>query len=413
MGQNHDAASAPAVARGSMAEVFGAFLKLGCTAFGGPVAHLGFFRTEFVDRRGWLDDAGYARLVALCQFLPGPASSQVGVALGLGRAGLGGALAAWAGFTLPSALLMIMAGLAVAGGQGGGWLPDGLTGGLKIAALAVVVQAVAGMARSLAPDARRMTLAVTAAALALMVPGLAGQLGGILLGLIVAAVVPLDADASAPAATPATPAATRATTRPVPRRAALVAAVLFVAGLVLLPLAAASGGPLAGLADGMYRAGSMVFGGGHVVLPLLAAETASQVDAQAFMMGYGLAQAVPGPLFTFGAFLGAVAGGWIGGVVALVAIFLPALLLVVAVLPLWDRVSRRPWARRLLAGVNAAVLGLLMAALYHPVFTSAVAGPRDAALALVALVALLVWRLPVWALVPAAAAAGMAAAAIG
>ncbi|GGB47680.1 hypothetical protein GCM10011505_30970 [Tistrella bauzanensis] len=400
-----------------MAEVFGAFLKLGCTAFGGPVAHLGFFRTEFVDRRGWLDDADYARLVALCQFLPGPASSQVGIALGLGRAGLGGALAAWAGFTLPSALLMIMAGLAVAAGQGGGWLPDGLTTGLKIAALAVVVQAVAGMARSLAPDARRMTLAVAAAALALMVPGLAGQLGGILLGLIVAAVVPLDADAATPAATPATPAVGRAAIRPatrlVRRRAALVAAVLFVAGLVLLPLLGAGGGPLATLADGMYRAGSLVFGGGHVVLPLLAAETAPQVDAQAFMMGYGLAQAVPGPLFTFGAFLGAVAGGWIGGVVALVAIFLPAFLLVVAVLPLWDRVSRRPWARRLLAGVNAAVLGLLMAALYDPVFTSAVAGPRDAALALVALVALLVWRLPVWALVPAAAAAGMAAAAIG
>lgn len=393
---------------GSAGEVFRAFLKLGVTAFGGPVAHLGFFRTEFVARRGWLDDEAYARIVALCQFLPGPASSQVGIALGFGRAGWAGAAAAWAGFTLPSALLMILAGLAIGAGARAGQLPDGLTTGLKIAALAVVVQAVAGMAGNLAPDRARRSVAAVAAVVALTLPGVVGQLGAILIGLLAALLLN-------PPAAPAT--AVPVGRRPL-RRTGAAALLIFLAGLVLLPLWAATGDATGRLVDGMYRAGSLVFGGGHVVLPLLAAETGGHVDGQAFLAGYGLAQAVPGPLFTFSAFLGAAGSwgglpGWLAGVIALIAIFVPAALLVVGALPFWDRIAGHPGARRAVAGVNAAVLGLLAAALYDPVFVTAVSGPRDAALAILVLLALLVWRLPVWALVPAAAAAGMAMAALG
>ncbi|NMG68820.1 chromate efflux transporter [Parazoarcus communis] len=379
--------------------VFLIFLRLGLTSFGGPIAHLAYFRDEFVNRRRWLSERSYADLVALCQFLPGPASSQVGLALGLSRAGYSGALAAWAGFTLPSAIALIV--LAIGIGSQGDALPAGLLQGLKVVAVAVVAQAVWGMGRSLCPDAPRLSLMAVATCVVLAVPGAWTQVGIIVAaGLIgLAAFKPTDDGHH------------DALTIPVGRAAAVVCLVLFLGLLLGLPLVAAAlpDGPLAQI-DAFYRAGALVFGGGHVVLPLLQAETvdAGWVGKDVFLAGYGAAQAVPGPLFTFAAFLGAAMtpGGWIGGMVCLLAIFAPAFLLVVACLPFWEALRRSPRVRAALTGINAAVVGLLLAALYDPVWTSAIHRPADFALGLLALVALMAWKVPPWLVVLGCAAGG-------
>lgn len=389
-------------------EVFVVFLRLGLTSFGGPVAHLGYFREAFVAQRRWLSEHAYADIVALCQFLPGPASSQVGMVVGLSRAGYLGALAAWIGFTLPSAVALILFALGLS--RYGNLMPAGALHGLKVAAVAVVAQAVWGMARSLCPDAPRITLMALAAVAVSLVPSPACQLGV----MVVAGLIGARRFRSGEAV-PHEPLSV-----PVGHGVALLCLAAFAVLLVGLPFAArASGDHAVALFDAFYRAGALVFGGGHVVLPLLQAAVVPPgwVDNDTFLAGYGAAQAVPGPLFTFAAFLGAAGtlapSGWAGGALCLVAIFAPSFLLVFGALPFWERLRRHGATRAALAGVNAAVVGLLLAALYHPVWTSAVLTPADFALALLALVALAVWRVPPWAVVLACALAGWGVQAAG
>jgi chromate transporter len=381
--------------------IFLVFLRLGLTSFGGPIAHLGYFRDEFVIRRRWLAEQDYADLVALCQFLPGPASSQVGMALGLSRAGYAGAFAAWAGFTLPSALMLIL--LAQGIELSGQFVPPGVWHGLKVVAVAVVAQAVWGMGRSLCTDALRMTLMVGAACVALWFPGAWGQLGIIvaagLLGMMVFR--------------PALPPATEALAVGISRRAGIVWLALFFVLLGGLPLLRGLWpNHVVAMTDAFYRAGALVFGGGHVVLPLLQAEVVPRgwVGMDVFLAGYGAAQAVPGPLFTFAGFLGAsmreAPSGWVGGLICVAAIFLPAFLLVAGALPFWARLRGHVRTRAALAGVNAAVVGLLLAALYQPLWTSAILSPKDFGLALVALVTLIAWKQPPWRVVLGCGLAG-------
>ena len=383
--------------------VLAAFARLGCTSFGGPIAHLGYFRAEFVTRRGWLAEAEYADIVALCQFLPGPASSQVAVSLGLLRAGLPGGFAAWLGFTAPSALALILFAYGVnrvAALAQAGWVH-----GLKIVAVAVVAQAVWGMARSLCPDRERASLAVGAAVLALAVPSAAGQIGAIAIGgLIGWRLLPPPAAAAAPAGRIGFA---------LPRLVAPVALALFFVLLAGLPIAAAASGlHVVALVDRFYRAGALVFGGGHVVLPLLqrAVVPPGWISPTGFLAGYGAAQAVPGPLFTFAAYLGAAMrpgpSGWLGGIVCLGAIYLPSFLLLLGVLPYWDRLRGVAPVQAALRGVNAAVVGLLLAALYTPVWTSAITGPASFAIGLAAFLLLVAWRVPPWLVVGLGAAAG-------
>lgn len=378
--------------------IFLAFLRLGLTAFGGPIAHLEFFRREFVERRGWLSAQAYGDLVALCQFLPGPASSQVGIGLGLMRGGMRGAIAAWLGFTLPSALAMTVFALLlphVAGLAHGAWLH-----GLKLVAVAVVAQALWGMGKSLCPDRERASLAAAAAVLAALVPGVGGQLVVIALGAAVGLWL-----LRAPALAAHAPLQV-----PLRHRSAVALLAAYGALLLGLPLlAAALHQPLLALFAGMYQSGALVFGGGHVVLPLLQAQIVPQgMDNATFVAGYGAAQAVPGPLFTFAAFLGAAAhlgpGGWLGAGVALVGIFLPGFLLVAGALPLWASLRHHPALRSAMLGINAAVVGLLLAAFYDPVWTAAIHTPRDFALALAALLLLQAWKAPPWAVVICGAA---------
>jgi chromate transporter len=358
-------------------EVLLAFLKLGLTSFGGPVAHLGYFRAEFVERRKWLDDKSYSDLVALCQFLPGPASSQVGMALGLGRAGWPGALAAWLGFTLPSAIALIAFAFGVA--QWAALAQSGAVHGLKVVAVAVVAQAVWGMGKSLCPDRLRAGVAVAAALLVLAIPTAVGQIAAIVVGAAVGRwMLPLG---RLPAA--------QHRDYGVSRTAGAILLLLFAALLVLLPvLAALTKSPALAAIAVFYQAGALVFGGGHVVLPLLQAGVVPNgwVSNDAFLAGYGAAQAVPGPLFTFAAYLGAVMpgplGGWVGGLTLLVAIFVPAFLLVVGALPFWESLRQRDGVQRSMAGINAAVVGVLAAALYDPVWTSAIHSRADFGLAL-------------------------------
>ena len=386
---------------GSPAEVFAAFLKLGLTSFGGPAAHLGYFRAEFVERRKWLSESSYADLVALCQFLPGPASSQVGIAIGLSRGGYLGALAAWIAFTLPSAILLVLFayGLsAIGSGYSGGWLH-----GLKVAAVAVVAMAILGMARTLTPDRERATLAIAAMIVAFAVPSAWGQTGAILLG----AVVGLRFLPAAPSNDPTE------LHLPVDRTTGAIALSIFVVLLVGLPLLASmTGNSSVRLFDTFYRVGSLVFGGGHVVLPLLKAEVVPLwLSNDAFLAGYGAAQAVPGPLFTFAAYLGAEIGGWDVAVLCLVGIFLPSFLLVVGLLPFWDALRKKPGAQAALAGVNAAVVGILLAAFYDPVWTTAILTWSDVALAAAAFLLLYMWKTPPWLVVLFCAAGGEALAA--
>ncbi|HEY6631113.1 MAG TPA: chromate efflux transporter [Rhizobiaceae bacterium] len=388
---------------GSAAEVFRAFLALGLTSFGGPVAHLGYFHEAFVVRRKWIGEAAYADLVALCQFLPGPASSQVGMAIGLRRAGYLGMLAAWVAFTLPSAILLVAFawGAAAIDPETGGWIV-----GLKAAAVAVVAQAVLAMAASLAPDRERATVAVAAMIIAMLWPTAAGQVLAIAGGGIVG--VALLRPSSLPQNGLREPLAV-----PVGRATGVACLAVFAILLVALPLLVQGiPSPLLQMVDSFYRAGSLVFGGGHVVLPLLEAEVveSGHVGQQAFLAGYGAAQAVPGPLFSFAAYLGAVyenaPNGLAGAAVALFAIYLPSVLLILGVLPFWERLRSAPLARRALLGVNAAVVGLLAAALYDPVFIAGITSARAMAIAATAFVALAAWKAPPWAVIVAAGVAG-------
>jgi chromate transporter len=368
--------------RGSPLEVLLAFARLGLTSFGGPIAHIGYFRAEFVARRQWLDESGFADLVALCQFLPGPASSQVGFSIGLLRAGWLGALAAWTGFTLPSAIALVL--FAYGAGALHGTIGGGLLHGLKLVAVAIVAQAVWGMARTLCPDRERASIAVAAALIILFAPSSLAQVAAIFLGGVAGLVL---CRAEAPASRSRLPV-------PVSRRVALSALALFFLILLGLPLLPHWHG--LALVDAFYRSGALVFGGGHVVLPLLreAVVAPGWVGDDAFLAGYGAAQAVPGPLFTFAAYLGAVVDGVAGAVLALLAIFLPGLLVLIGTLPFWDGFRRQPDAQAAMRGVNAAVVGILGAALYTPVWTSSVEAPGDFALALLGFVLLAVWRAP-------------------
>lgn len=386
---------------GSAGEVLRAFLKLGLTSFGGPIAHLAYYREEFVARRKWIDENGYADLVALCQFLPGPASSQVAFALGLLRGGSVGALAAWTAFTLPSAVALVLFAFGASFFEGP--IGGGLLHGLKVVAVAVVAQAVWGMVPTLCPDRRRASIALLAVLIVLFAAGSVGQVAAIVVGGLAGLQLCRGAPANA----------VGRLTFPVSRRAGAVMLALFFALLILLPVTRA-GFPAQGLAifDSFYRAGALVFGGGHVVLPLLEAEVVRPgwVSQDAFLAGYGAAQAVPGPLFTFGAYLGAVAGpepnGIAGAIICLIGVFLPGLLLVVGTLPFWDAFRTRPMAQAAMRGTNAAVVGILGAALYDPVWTSAIVSPYDFVLALLGFVLLTKWKTPPWIVVIVLAAGG-------
>ncbi len=378
-------------------EVFTVALRLGLTSFGGPIAHLGYFRDEYVVRRKWLDEKSYADLIALCQFLPGPASSQVGMAIGISRARLPGALAAWLGFTLPSALLLIVFAFgvdALGTAAATGWLH-----GLKVVAVAVVAQAVWGMAKSLCPDRLRATLAIVAAVVTLSWPTAAGQVGSIIVAGIVGwlflAPIKLTSQVDAQF--------------PVSKGTGVFAWIIFFVLLLVLPAIR----PLAqshwlDVFDSFFRVGSLVFGGGHVVLPLLQTEVVRSgwLTDEQFVAGYGATQAVPGPLFTFSAYLGAVMNGWRGALLALTAIFLPSLLLVVGALPFWQQLRANANFQSALSGVNAAVVGLLLGALYNPVWTSAIHSATDFALALVGFMLLMFWKQQPWLVVLLSAAAG-------
>jgi chromate transporter len=386
----------------TVAGLFRSSLRLGLTSFGGPVAHLGYFREEYVGRRRWLDDPAYADLVALCQALPGPASSQVIFGIGLACRGLAGGLACWLGFTLPSAILMTAAGYgAVRLGplSHAGWLA-----GLKIAALAVVTRAVWTMGTQLCPDRSRLTMALFAAVALLLVPG------GMTTLLVILAGGLLGWARYRRIRVPTTPA-------PLPfalsHARGAAALLLFLLLLGILP-AAASWSHLRGLEyfSGFYRAGALVFGGGHVVLPLLQTEVVRRgwVDDNTFVAGYGLAQALPGPLFSIAAYLGAVAklppNGWAGAIICLLGIYLSPLLLLAGAIPLWETVRRTRSAQAALRGANAAVTGLLLAALFDPLWLSAIHSARDLALALSAFALVLVWRCPAWLIVILTAIAG-------
>ncbi|CUX43937.1 chromate efflux transporter [Agrobacterium genomosp. 13] len=387
---------------GTPGEVFATFLKLGVTSFGGPIAHLGYFRDELVVRRKWIDEAGYADLVALCQFLPGPASSQVGFALGLLRAGPLGALAAWTAFTLPSAVLLLLFAMVAASIEGP--VGTGLLHGLKIVAVAVVAQAVWGMAKSLAPDRERASIALAGVICVVFLAGAFGQI----LALAVGAMAGL-----AFCRTDATRQAAHLAFR-VPKSIGYIALAIFALLLAFLPVIAAMAGSQGlSLFDAFYRAGALVFGGGHVVLPLLQSEVVATgwVTKDAFIAGYGATQAVPGPLFTFAAYLGAVVGpqpnGIAGAAIALIAIFLPGMLLLVGALPFWEDFRRHLLAQAAMRGANAAVVGILAAALYDPVWTSAIFTQKDFALALIGFILLTVWKTPPWIVVIICAIGGV------
>jgi chromate transporter len=388
---------------GSPLEVFRVFFRLGVSSFGGPVAHIGYFREEFVARRGWLSEQTFVDLVALCQFLPGPASSQTGFAVGLIRAGYAGAVAAWVGFTLPSAILMVL--FAYGAGTLSGPLGTGLLHGLKLVAVAIVAQAVWGMARSLCPDRERASIATLSALIILLSASSLAQIGAIvlggLLGLWLCRQAPPSVDGHIAI--------------PVSRRTGLAALAAFFILLVGLPIAQRiSGASALALFDAFYRSGALVFGGGHVVLPLLreAFVAPGWIGDDAFLAGYGAAQAMPGPLFTFAAYLGAVVHpsphGVAGAALGLFGIFLPGVLILLGALPFWDGFRKRVTAQAAMRGINAAVVGLLGAALYNPLWTSAVSGPGDFAVALVCFVLLTVWRVPPLAVVILAALGGVA-----
>nr|WP_316158625.1 MULTISPECIES: chromate efflux transporter [unclassified Bradyrhizobium] len=386
---------------GSALEVLRIFLTLGLTCFGGPIAHIGYFRDEFVVRRKWIDEHAYADLVGLCQFLPGPASSQVGFSIGLMRAGYLGALAAWTGFTLPSAAILVL--FAYGAGQLSGPVGDGLLHGLKLTAVAIVAQAVWGMARTLCPDRTRASIAVAATLVILFSTASLAQIGAIVLGGL--AGLWLCRGEAAPSGHVAIP---------VSRTVGLVALAMFAILLAGLPLLrGVTGSTGVALFDAFYRSGALVFGGGHVVLPLLreAFVGPGWLSDDAFLAGYGAAQAVPGPLFTFAAYLGTVVApephGIIGAALGLLGIFLPGMLVLLAALPFWDTFRKRAGAQAMMRGINAAVVGVLGAALYDPVWTTTIHNTADFGIALVGFVLLVAWRAPPLVVVAFSAAAGV------
>lgn len=381
----------------TLAEVLCVSAKLGFTSFGGPIAHLGYFHNEYIVRRKWMDERSYADLVALCQFLPGPASSQVGIGIGVVRAGLLGGIVAWLGFTLPSVIALVAFAFLLQGFNlsNAGWIH-----GLKIVAVAIVAHAILGMGQKLTPDRNRVTIAVVIAAITLYWQTAYSQV------LLIAAAGFLGFWLYRRKATEGTPNLHISISRPF----AVFCLTLFFVLLVALPLLT-QWGDMHWLAmfDSFYRSGSLVFGGGHVVLPLLEAEVipAGWVSQEDFLAGYGATQAVPGPLFTFAAYLGAMAGGLPGAIVATLAIFLPSFLLVVGALPFWNGLRNNPKVQGVLVGVNAAVVGILLAAWYDPLWTTAILKPMDFALAAILFSMLVFWKLPPWVIVLAGAAGGM------
>jgi chromate transporter len=386
------------VSKGSLLEILKVSFRLGLTSFGGPIAHLGYFHEEYVRRRQWIDERGYADLVALCQFLPGPASSQVGIGIGYRRGGIPGALLAWLGFTFPSALaLTIFAYLYQGWDMGGaGWIH-----GLKLAAVAIVAQAVWGMGKNLAPDRGRATIAVLTCIATLMFNSALVQVGLIAAAGVAGMILYNDHTEMN---------GTEEASAPKHQKLAICLLIAFFGLLALLPLLR-SIYPSTWLAiiDSFYRSGSLVFGGGHVMLPLLEKEVVPSgwMNQEQFLAGYGATQAIPGPLTTFAAYLGFLIHGWSGAVVATLAIFLPAFLLVMGALPFWELLRRQPKVKGALTAINASVVGILLAALYDPLWVSAVGSPGDFALVLALFTALIFWKLPPWVVVLAAAAGGM------
>jgi chromate transporter len=392
----------PSPGKGTAGEVLLIYLKLGLTCFGGPIAHIGYFREEFVVRRRWLDEQAFADLVALCQFLPGPASSQTGFAIGLMRAGYLGGLAAWTAFTLPSAIALVLFADGV--GSLGGVIGTSLLHGLQLVAVAIVAQAVWGMARSLSPDRERASISAVAALIILFSPSSLAQITAILLGGLTGLLLCRGAP----------PVASGHVTMPVSRSAGIAALAAFAVLLIGLLLVQGRLSTGLDLFAAFYRSGALVFGGGHVVLPLLreAFVAPGWVGDDAFLAGYGAAQAVPGPLFTFAAYLGAVAhatpNGLTGAIVGLVGIFLPGILVLIGTLPFWDALRTRTGAQAAMRGINAAVVGILAAALYNPVWTSSVKTSGDFAIALIGFVLLVAWRAPPLVVVITGALGGMA-----
>ncbi|MCM3617086.1 chromate efflux transporter [Sutcliffiella horikoshii] len=380
----------------SLLEILIVSTRLGLTSFGGPVAHLGYFHTEYVRRRKWMDEKSYADLVALCQFLPGPASSQVGIGIGVMRAGVLGGIISFLGFTLPSVIALIIFAIILQGFDVGnaGWIH-----GLKIVAVAVVAHALMGMANNLTPDLKRKAIALFALVATLMWQTAFSQVGVILIAAVIGFLLfkqNVTEDDSRLAF-------------PISKRLAVICLTLFFGLLILLPiLREATSLNWVALFDSFYRSGSLVFGGGHVVLPLLEREfvPTGWISEEAFLAGYGAAQAVPGPLFTFAAYIGAVIDGWKGGLLATFAIFLPAFLLILGTLPFWDSLRRNSKVKAALMGVNAAVVGILISAFYFPIWTSSILAPIDFAFAAVLFSMLVYWKLPPWMVVLTGAIGG-------
>ncbi len=371
--------------------------RLGFTSFGGPIAHLGYFHEEYVRRRKWMDEKSYADLVALCQFLPGPASSQVGIGIGVMRAGILGGIVSFIGFTLPSVIALIIFALLLHqfGFTDAGWIH-----GLKIVAVVVVAHAILGMAKNLTPDLQRRTIALFAIVVTLLWQTAFTQVAVILLSGFVGYLLykhqTIDETSSA-------------AQFPISRRFGYICLSLFFGLLLLLPIIReVTAFNWVALFDSFYRAGALVFGGGHVVLPLLEREfvPTGWLSEEQFLAGYGAAQAVPGPLFTFAAYIGAVINGWQGGLLATVAIFLPAFLLILGTLPFWDTLRKNTKVKGALMGVNAAVVGILIAALYHPIWTSSILSAIDFSFAAILFGMLVFWKLPPWVIVLTGAIGG-------
>ena len=381
----------------SLIEILFISTRLGLTSFGGPVAHLGYFHEEYVRRRKWMDEKSYADLVALCQFLPGPASSQVGMGIGIMRAGVLGGIVSFIGFTLPSVIALILFAIILQGLDvaDAGWIH-----GLKIVAVAVVAHAILGMAKKLTPDLKRKAIALFALVVILLWQTAFSQIGVILLSAFIGFLIFKQHQPDDEARIDF----------PISRRFALICLSLFFGLLILLPfLRGLTSLEWIALFDSFYRSGSLVFGGGHVVLPLLEREfvPTGWLTEEAFLAGYGAAQAVPGPLFTFAAYIGAVINGWQGGLLATFAIFLPAFLLILGTLPFWDSLRRNPKIKGALMGVNAAVVGILIAAFYHPIWTSSILTPQDFAFAAILFSMLVFWKLPPWIVVVTGAVGGL------
>lgn len=371
--------------------------RLGLTSFGGPVAHLGYFHEEYVRKRKWMDEKSYADLVALCQFLPGPASSQVGIGIGVMRGGILGGIIGFIGFTLPSVILLILLALFLQGStmDNFGWI-----NGLKIVAVVIVAHAILGMAKQLTPDLQRKTIALFALVIALVWQTVFTQVGIILLAGLFGYFIYKNASSS-----------DESTFHfPVSKKIGVICLSLFIGFLVMLPiLREVTSATWIAMFDSFYRSGSLVFGGGHVVLPLLEREfiPTGWLDEASFLAGYGATQAVPGPLFTFAAYIGAVINGWQGGLLATIAIFLPAFLLIIGTLPFWDLIRKNNKMKAAFMGVNAAVVGILIAAFYHPIWTSAILEPIDFAFAAILFSLLMYWKLPIWLIVIIGALGGM------